>query len=68
MLWHSKNLGNPGGRWVLCLGNPDGRGGGDQRSLEIQVGGGSKSVAIRGGGGWIFSGITHSENGKVTLY
>ena len=54
-------------------------GGGVQRSLEIQMGGGgSKKFGNPGGrgikncchpwgGGWIFSGITHSENGKVTV-
>ena len=29
----AKNIGNPGGRGILCLGNPDGREGGGQKML-----------------------------------
>ena len=54
--------------------------GGGSYALEIQMGGGGFKVVWKSrweggqkmlpsvGGGWIFSGITHSENGKVTLY
>ena len=37
MLWHSKNLGNPGGRGSYVL------------EIQMGEGGGSKNVAIHGG-------------------
>ena len=46
MLWHSKNLGNPGGRGSYVL--------------EIQMGeGGAQKMLPSMGVVWIFSGIVH---------
>ena len=52
----AKNIGNPGGRGILCLGNPDGR-----------EGGGVKKCCHPWGRGWIFSGITHFTSEKKQI-
>ena len=60
-----------GGGWgvVFELGNPEGRGGGSQAVLEIQVEGrGVQKYAFhRGGGGWIFSGPIQHFSLSLTL-